>query len=231
MDRIAPASVIAKEVPGKDAAERFYARVEGSAVGLVDASGSTAHEAKQRAWDRYQRRLMGVDMPPPRPTEAVDPMAGEIASDGCRWALWRTIGPGPIAMWVMLNPSTADANHDDATMRRVLGFSSRAGYGRITVGNCYPFRSKDPAELKTWLKSPQIGRMYINDSWLISMATAADAIVLGWGSQVGQERSAKMKKLLYRWRRKVYHLAETKTGEPAHPLRLRQTLDFTPWRF
>ena len=45
-------------------------------------------------------------------------------------------------MSAMVNPSTADAETDDPTIRKVKGFSERAGYGHIIVGNLFAFRAK-----------------------------------------------------------------------------------------
>jgi hypothetical protein len=43
-------------------------------------------------------------------------------------------GAGSVA-WIMVNPSTADATTDDATIRKVIGFSERMGAGWAIVGN------------------------------------------------------------------------------------------------
>lgn len=53
-----------------------------------------------------------------------------------RW--WRA---GPPVAWLMLNPSTADGLHDDPTLRRIIGFTYRWGFGGLVVVNLYPFRA------------------------------------------------------------------------------------------
>ena len=40
-------------------------------------------------------------------------------------------------VWVMLNPSTADADEDDSTLRRVTAFSKKAGCGGLVVVNLF----------------------------------------------------------------------------------------------
>jgi hypothetical protein len=52
-------------------------------------------------------------------------------------------------MCAMVNPSTADAETDDPTIRKVKGFSERAGYGHIIVGNLFAFRATDIKQLRT----------------------------------------------------------------------------------
>ena len=65
-----------------------------------------------------------------------------------RYRLERRFGDGPTLMFVMVNPSTADAEQDDPTIRKCIGFAERASYGRIIVGNKFAFRATDVRELR-----------------------------------------------------------------------------------
>ena len=60
-------------------------------------------------------------------------------------------------VWVMLNPSTADASTDDATIRRVLRFSDDWDYGSVRVVNLFAYRSTQPRLL--WTLDDPIGPM------------------------------------------------------------------------
>jgi len=51
-----------------------------------------------------------------------------------RYLLERKWGIGlPCVTWIMLNPSTADAEKDDPTIRRCIGFSKAWGYGSLRL--------------------------------------------------------------------------------------------------
>lgn len=53
-------------------------------------------------------------------------------------------GPGVGAtVIIMVNPSTADTDNDDATIRKLRGFGARYGWGRLIVGNLFAYRSTD----------------------------------------------------------------------------------------
>jgi hypothetical protein len=94
-----------------------------------------------------------------------------------RYRLERKTGNGPTLMFVMVNPSTADATTDDQTIRKCIGFATRAGYGRIIVGNKFAFRATDVNELRT-ARDP-IGPE--NDEHLRAMMREAKTVVVGWG--------------------------------------------------
>jgi hypothetical protein len=65
-----------------------------------------------------------------------------------RYRLWRRWADGPTVLFVMLNPSTADADVDDPTIRRCIGFARSWGAGALEVVNLYAWRATQPAELK-----------------------------------------------------------------------------------
>ena len=64
-----------------------------------------------------------------------------------RYRLSRHWGDGPEATFIMLNPSTADALVDDATIRKCMGFGRRWGMAGIYVGNLFAYRATDPSEM------------------------------------------------------------------------------------
>lgn len=59
-----------------------------------------------------------------------------------RWWLSRDWAIGPRVLWIMLNPSTADAENDDPTIGRVTDFTARTfGAAGFSVVNLYSFRA------------------------------------------------------------------------------------------
>ena len=66
-------------------------------------------------------------------------------------------------LFVMLNPSVADAELDDPTIRRCIGFAKREGCTELTVVNLFAYRSTDPEGLLIQTRDP-IGDM--NDAYI-----------------------------------------------------------------
>ena len=83
----------------------------------------------------------------------------------------------PVVMFIMLNPSTADATADDPTIRRCIGFTHDWGYGGVRVGNLFAWRTPYPQALRSALDP--IGRH--NDSALCELAEGAALVVAAWG--------------------------------------------------
>ena len=128
--------------------------------------------------------------------------------------------------FLMLNPSTADADQDDATIRRCIGFARTWGYGRLVVGNLYAYRATDPRKLA--LAKDPVGPE--NDSHVLSDAVLADRIVCAWGAHpMGAKRASGMMALLAGagLGDRVGHLGMTADGKPRHPLRLSKSM---PWQ-
>jgi hypothetical protein len=140
-----------------------------------------------------------------------------------RYALRRTWNPrGQTVLFILLNPSTADAQLDDPTIRRCIGFARSWGCGGLVVGNLFAFRATNPAVLKS-ARDP-VGPE--NDQWLRSLATKADLVVAGWGAH-GTLRGRDKAVLALIDRPSV--LATTKSGRPRHPLYLRRDLVPRAW--
>ena len=153
----------------------------------------------------------------------------EISDDGqYRYNLWRSWDVGkPDCLFIMLNPSTADAEQDDPTIRRCIDYAKRWGYGGLQVGNLFALRATHPKDLRNHL-SPTGGQK--NDDVLKEMHNAAHFTVAAWGTQgayMGQ--GDHVKSLLRPMKGKIYHLGLTVAGFPRHPLYLRKDAEPTLW--
>lgn len=140
-----------------------------------------------------------------------------------RYRLDRRWSDGPRVTWVMLNPSTADAEVEDATSRRVQAFSRGWGFGGLTIVNLYAYRATDPAEL--WRTADPAGPE--NDAYLVEACTQSD-VVAAWGANARADRIAEVLALPGMGR--LQALEVTKAGQPKHPLYLRGDLVPFPWR-
>ena len=89
----------------------------------------------------------------------------------------------PKVLFIMLNPSTADAMNDDATTIRCVNYAKRWGFGSMMIGNIYPYRAKSPRRLTAW---KTFGERYSvfkeNQQHVEMMIDTADLIVCAWGS-------------------------------------------------
>ena len=141
--------------------------------------------------------------------------SAEISPDGMfRYSLERTWDEGkPTVLFICLNPSTADAVEDDATVRRMVSFARQFGGGRLLVGNLFAFRSKNRNDL---LKADDpVGPE--NDKYLDKLIKSADIVVAAWGNFGSYlARSSQFKENFKDYN--IRCLALNKTGEPTHPL-------------
>lgn len=145
-----------------------------------------------------------------------------MLSDDKRYRYWlrRTWREQPgYLLWIMLNPSTADAIGDDHTIRKCMGFARRWGYGSMMVVNLYAYRVTDPTLLESWdTPDPMVGPE--NDEWIKELAAKATGIVAGWGDSGPnglRERAAYVADLLPAV--EVACLGRTRQGMPRHPSR------------
>jgi len=133
-----------------------------------------------------------------------------------RYALTREWldGEGTV-MFVLLNGSTADEEHNDPTLRRLIGFARSWGYRRLLLGNAFGYRSTNPHDLLKQVEP--VGPD--NDAHLIRMAAEASLVICGWGNWGKVKgRSSIVHALLAHYRPMCFGL--TGQGEPRHPLYL-----------
>jgi hypothetical protein len=127
------------------------------------------------------------------------------------WRIWNSNLPG--VLFIMLNPSTADSNIDDPTIRRCIGFSKAWGYGSIEVVNLFAYRATNPDELKKCMDP--IGPE--NDENIRKALRQADKVITAWGTKgTFLKRDQEVMEIL-----KSHHphcLEMSKEGHPKHPL-------------
>jgi hypothetical protein len=117
-------------------------------------------------------------------------------------------------MWLMLNPSTADASVDDPTIRRCISFAKLWGYSAILVGNLYALRATDPDELQRHGEPYGIG----NTLHLREMAMESDLVIAAWGAHPFVSPVFSGSTLGNLNDRPIKCLGRTKSGAPRHPL-------------
>lgn len=143
-----------------------------------------------------------------------------------RWALGR-IFTRPCRRWVlfvMLNPSTADALKDDATIRRCTRFTKDWGYDGFIVANLYAYRATHPKDLFKLEPRDRVGVPWCNTA-VRGFARNAALVVCAWGANAEKEpaRWQKVYHLIKEVRQDVWCLGTTEDGHPKHPLRLPAT--------
>lgn len=133
----------------------------------------------------------------------------------------------PHATFIMLNPSTADAQQDDATIRKCRGFAVRLGMGALCVVNLFAYRATDPKALKAagYPVGPE------NDFWIgqaldLSPPGLGNRVILAWGANAEQpgacRRAAEVRSRVAGHGAVWGTLERLRNGTPAHPL-------YLPW--
>ncbi len=151
----------------------------------------------------------------------------EISEDGLyRYVLGRRWDSTlPECVFIMLNPSTADATQDDPTIRRCIGFAKSFGCGSLLVGNIYAFRATDPRDL--FRAAEPVGGAR-NDAVLTELLARGGVTVAAWGARGRPGRVAEVMRLPGAER--LTALATTKGGAPGHPLYLSGAATPVAWR-
>lgn len=137
-----------------------------------------------------------------------------------RYQLWRLWDDSlPKLLFIMLNPSTADAEKDDPTIRRCIGFAKSWGFGGIYVGNLYSYRTSSP---KILIEKLEDVSSKINLDHLLDMEAQTDKTIYAWGNKRG------IPSFIHHHTRDAFYIDMAKDGTPKHPLYLKGCLTPKP---
>lgn len=199
---------------------------------MPDSSGEADAMTTPKATTEAQLGGRGVLV---RPGSAVLSPCGTF-----RYRLSRDVagGPGGRAAFVMLNPSKADADDDDPTIRKCRGFAKRWGLSGFDVVNLFAFRATDPKKLaRAWVETssnllPEATIGPDNDAWIRRVVHDACLVVLAWGRLPHRSMVARRDDVLriVRFARgPSVCLGKTQCGNPRHPLMLAYATPQQPW--
>jgi hypothetical protein len=161
--------------------------------------------------------------------------AGQNGAETYRYTLarsWDDCGSKPM-VFVMLNPSTADAEKDDPTIRRCINFARREGYCSIQVVNLFAWRTSKPADLL--LVDEELRRGPDNGEYIKTVLKGAGVVVCAWGSWWDSlpewKRTSRIgiESIAHRYGHRTMCLGKTAKGHPRHPLYVRADAPLIPW--
>lgn len=147
-----------------------------------------------------------------------------------RYELTRDIGGGEgKCIFIMLNPSTADATLDDPTIRRCVGFARRFERAQLVVLNLFALRSSSPTVLRNG------GDVVGPDNWKhfeqrLNAHPKPDLVICAWGTHGGYlDQDKTVMGWLDSWAIDAQCLGVTNNGFPRHPLYARGNTPLRPF--
>ncbi len=159
-------------------------------------------------------------------------MSAIISKDGeYRYRLDRELdNDGPPLGVIMINPSTADAEVDDATIRSLLRICRDQGFGHLTVGNLFAYRSTDVKALADVLDPVGSENEHFQQQIIEQTVQQGGKVVVAWGDEKKIPKSHVWAVLDFLWlyyeitrNRPLHCFGFTKNGSPKHPLFLKST--------
>ena len=125
----------------------------------------------------------------------------------------------PKALYIMLNPSYADNESDDPTIRRLIFFSKKFKFGGFYVTNLFTQITPYPKELNMDNNSKKKNLIIISE-----LIKKSDLIVYAWGNLVSEP--LQLRKLI----ESPLCFGINKNGTPKHPLYLRSDTKLQDFR-
>lgn len=149
-----------------------------------------------------------------------------------RYSLFRRWGDGcSRSVFVMLNPSTADAFKEDPTITRCIRFAQAWGHDELEIVNLFALRSTDPAKLLE--ADDPVGPR--NDYYIGRACQSASRIVCAWGAHKavrGRDAEAWRSSIVgaSNYLAGIFCLGTTQCGHPKHPLYLKSATQLEGFR-
>lgn len=157
---------------------------------------------------------------------AVADYGAEFSNDrNYRYALWRIWDRiKPFAMFIGLNPSTANETDSDPTIRSVGRICKNNGYGGFYMMNCFAYVTSDPKPLK---HNPMSDER--NNNMLTVIAGKCNTVVFAWGNFSVVKETGRDKELAEMFPN-AKALFINKNGSPKHPLYCKSDIKFVEWK-
>jgi hypothetical protein len=123
-------------------------------------------------------------------------------------------------VFVMLNPSTADAFNLDPTVAKCRKFAMRWNADVLEVVNLFAYRSPYPKDLDlAFIRGEMLGMDNEADIQILAACKGAARVIAAWGNNgVRHGRDQQVHELLQRAGIKLERLGATQDGHPLHPL-------------
>lgn len=135
-----------------------------------------------------------------------------------RYNLSRSWGSGKHCAFIMLNPSNADAEHDDPTIGRCISYAQEWGYDGFHVCNLFTFITPYPPVMKK-AADPVGPHADINIQRIVAAVHAQGGVcVAAWGNHgTFMGRGAVVLQMFKDWNIPLYAFRVTNKNQPVHP--------------
>lgn len=115
----------------------------------------------------------------------------------------------PSLLYIMFNPSIADDEVDDPTIRRLISFSRTYNYGGFYVANLYTYITPNPKIIDT-----SVGIKKNNFKIIKNLTNKVDDVVYAWGNSIVEP--SELRNLIT----SPLCFGKNINGSPKHPLYL-----------
>lgn len=134
----------------------------------------------------------------------------------------------PFVLFIGMNPSTAEADVDDPTIRAELDFTDRLGLSSYVKCNIGAYRATYPGDLAIAGVDLCPGS---NISAICGFATSALRVVAAWG-KLPRPLQPPGERILFELRKleiPIWCLGKNNDGSPKHPLYIKRTTPLVPF--